>query len=75
MKVTTQDIVDAHAREVRCGHTLEAALEVVRGAVNRNSEATLRGLALLAVTPNGDRHLIAEESDLLPLIGVRAAAG
>ena len=55
--------------------TLEAALEVVRGAVNRNSEATLRGLALLAVRPNGDRHLIAEERDLLPLIGVRAAAG
>ncbi len=55
--------------------TLEAALEVVGSAVRRNGESTLDGLGLLAVTPDGDRHLIAEERDLLPLIGARAAAG
>lgn len=55
--------------------TLAEALDVVRGAVRRNGESTLDGLALLAVTPDGDRHVVAEERDLLPLIGDRAAAG
>jgi hypothetical protein len=55
--------------------TLQAALEVVRGAVRRDGEGTLDGLALLAVTPDGERHVIAEEHDLLPLIGARAATG
>ncbi|MBI2983418.1 MAG: hypothetical protein HYY42_04470 [Chloroflexi bacterium] len=55
--------------------TLAAALDVVRGAVHRDGESTLAGLSLLAVTPEGDRHVIAEERELLAVIGVRAAAG
>lgn len=55
--------------------TLEAVLRVVRDAVQRNGKSTLDGLALLAVTPDGDRHVVAEERDLLPLIGDRAVAG
>lgn len=53
--------------------TLEAALDVVRRAVRRDGESTLDGLGLLAVTPDGGRHLVAEERDLLPLIGARAS--
>jgi hypothetical protein len=53
--------------------TLEAALSVVRDAVRRDGESTLDGLGLLEVTRDGDMRLIAEERDLLPLIGARSA--
>lgn len=50
--------------------SLIAALQVVEGAVRRDGEATLDGLALLEVRADGDRSLIAQERDLLPMIGI-----
>jgi len=54
--------------------SLLAALQVVDAAVRRDGEHTVDGLALLEVHANGERKLIAQEDDLLPLVGVRAAA-
>lgn len=45
------------------------ALQVVRVALERNGEATLVGLALLEVRAGGERRLIAQEQDLVPLVG------
>jgi len=50
--------------------SLLAALEVIRDAIGRNGEATLDGLALLEVHPDGERRLIARERELAPLVGV-----
>ncbi len=54
--------------------SLLAALQVVDAAVRRDGERTVDGLALLEVHANGDHKLIAQEDDLLPLVGVRATA-
>ena len=51
-----------------------AALQVVHDAVERDGIATLDGLVLMEVRPGGDRRKIAEERDLIPLIGVGALA-
>lgn len=53
--------------------SLLAALQVVESAVRRDGQQTLNGLALLEVGSEGERRLIAQERDLLPLIGVQAA--
>lgn len=50
--------------------SLIAALQVVEAAVRDDGERTLDGLALLEVRPSGDRQLIAQERDLLPMIGI-----
>lgn len=49
--------------------SLLAALEVVRDALDRDGETTLDGLALLEVSTDGERRLIAQERDLVPLVG------
>jgi hypothetical protein len=54
--------------------SLLAALQVVHDAVERDGVATLDGLVLMEVRSGGDRRLIAEERDLIPLIGVGALA-
>lgn len=54
--------------------SLLAALQVVHDAVERDGIATLDGLTLIEVRSGGDRRLIAEERDLIPLIGVGAVA-
>jgi len=54
--------------------SLLAALQVVHDAVERDGIATLEGLVLMEVRPGGDRRLIAEERDLIPLVGVGALA-
>ena len=51
-----------------------AALQVVHEAVERDGITTLDGLVLVEVRPGGDRRKIAEERDLIPLIGVGALA-
>ena len=51
-----------------------AALQVVHEAVERDGITTLDGLVLMEVRPGGDRRKIAEERDLIPLIGVGALA-
>lgn len=51
--------------------SLLAALQVVREALERDGETTLEGLALLEVRSDGERRLIAQERDLVPLVGVR----
>lgn len=53
--------------------SLKAALGVVRGAIGRDGESTLEGLALLEVTADG-REMVAEERELLRLIEADAAA-
>jgi len=50
--------------------SLIVALQVVEAAVRRDGEPTLEGLALLERRSDGDRRLIAQERDLLPMIGV-----
>ena len=50
--------------------SLLAALQVVHDAVERDGITTLDGLALIEVQPGGDRRVIAEERDLIPLVGV-----
>ncbi len=54
--------------------SLLAALQVIDAAVRRDGERTVDGLALLEVRPDGERRLIAQERNLLPLVGVRIAA-
>ena len=54
--------------------SLLAALHVLHDAVERDGMATLDGLVLMEVRPDGDRRKIAEERDLIPLIGVGALA-
>lgn len=49
--------------------SLIAALQVVEAAVRREGEPTLEGLALLERRADGDRRLIGQERDLLPMIG------
>ena len=51
-----------------------AALQVVHDAVERDGITTLDGLVLVEVHPGGDRRKIAEERDLIPLIGVGSLA-
>lgn len=53
--------------------SLLEALLVISGAVRRDGELALRGLALFERSPDGERRLIAQERDLLPLIGAQAA--
>ncbi len=53
--------------------SLEGALDVLRRALERDGQRTLDALALLEVDPDGERRLVAEERDLLPLI--QTAAG
>lgn len=50
----------------------EDALDVVEGAIRRNGEATLDGLALLEIDDVGGPRLIAEERDLIPLVEARS---
>jgi len=54
--------------------SLLAALQVVRDALDRDGETTLEGLALLEVHADGERRLIAQERDLVPLVGVRTVS-
>ena len=54
--------------------SLLAALQVVHDAVELDGVATLDGLALIEVRPGGDRRMIAEERDLIPLVGIGALA-
>ncbi|HEV2251025.1 MAG TPA: hypothetical protein VGT60_11025 [Candidatus Limnocylindria bacterium] len=54
--------------------SLLAALLFLHEAVEREGIATLDGLVLMEVRSGGDRRLIAEERDLIPLIGVGALA-
>ena len=53
--------------------SLIAALQVVEAAVRRDGERTLEGLALLERRSEGDRRLIAQERDLLPMIGANTS--
>lgn len=55
--------------------SLLAALQVVRDALERDGEATLEGLAILEVRADGERRLIAQERDLVPMVGVRSISG
>lgn len=55
--------------------SLLAALQVVRDAVERDGQATLEGLALLEVRADGERHVIAQERELAPLVGVPTVSG
>lgn len=50
------------------------ALQVVHDAVERDGVVTLDSLVLMEARSGGDRRLIAEERDLIPLIGVRTVA-
>jgi len=54
--------------------SLLAALQVVHDAVELDGVATLDGLALIEVRPGGERRMIAEERDLIPLVGIGALA-
>lgn len=47
--------------------SLEAALEIVRTAHQRDGDETLEGLTLLEVDPNGDSRMVARERELLEL--------
>ncbi|HEX9269113.1 MAG TPA: hypothetical protein VF998_04645 [Candidatus Limnocylindria bacterium] len=53
--------------------SLLAALQVVKGACDRDGEATLDGLALIEVHPDGERRLVAQERGLAPLVGIKVA--
>lgn len=55
--------------------SLLAALQVVHDALERDGETTLEGLALLEVRADGERRLIAQEHDLVPLVGARTPSG
>ncbi len=55
--------------------SLLAALQVVRDALERDGDTILEGLALLEVRSDGERRLIAQERDLVPLVGTRTISG
>ena len=72
MKYELWDVGTGNATGVYA--SLLAALQVVRDALDRNGDTTLKGLALLEVGPGGERRLIAEERDLVPLVGDPSAS-
>lgn len=55
--------------------TERAALRVVHDAVERDGYDTLKGLALIEVSPSGHRRVLAEERALIPLIQAPIPAG